>query len=76
VTKQWMKKWPYVANVVFRIVRNLVKKVTLVGFKGGDRPLDPPLLLSVVPFSSVFSQSNFSGYGLILIDEIMSKVSF
>jgi len=45
VTKQWTKKWPYIANVVLRIVHNLVKKITFVDFRGGgDLPsLDPPL---------------------------------
>ena len=40
VTKQWMTKWPYIANAVFQIVDNvMVTKVTLVGFSGGsNRP--------------------------------------
>jgi len=38
------KKWPYIANAVFRIVKNhiMVNKVTFVGFRGGDRPTFPP----------------------------------
>ena len=31
MTKQWTAKWPHVANVVFRIVKNLMIKVTFAG---------------------------------------------
>jgi len=27
----------------------MVNKVTFVGFRGGDRPLDPPLVTQIVP---------------------------
>jgi len=34
VTKQWMAKWPYIANAIFRIVQIMVNKVTFVCFRG------------------------------------------
>ena len=37
ITKQWTTNWPYIANVVFRVRTIIVKKVTLLGFKGGGR---------------------------------------
>jgi len=42
VTKQWMKKWPYIANVVFWIVQYYGEKVAFVGFRWGDRLNRPP----------------------------------
>jgi len=46
VTKQWTIKWPYIVNVVYRIVcKIMVNKITFVGLRGGDRPsLDPTLV--------------------------------
>jgi len=34
------KKWPYIANAIFRIVKSYVNKVTFLGFMGGRSP--PP----------------------------------
>ena len=43
VTKQWMAKWPCIANDVFR-KKLMVNRVTFVGFVGGNPlPPDPPL---------------------------------
>jgi len=50
VTKQWITKWPYIANAVFPIVQNHAEKCHLGKFWGGDRPpsLDQPLVESAV----------------------------
>jgi len=41
VTKQWTSKWPYIAIVVFRIVKIMVKKVIFVRFGGAVTPITP-----------------------------------
>jgi len=32
VTKQWMAKWPYIANAIFRIVQNQGEKTYFRSF--------------------------------------------
>jgi len=36
--KQWTAKWPYIVNAVSEMQKNMVKKVTFLGFRGSDRP--------------------------------------
>jgi len=43
-----MTEWLYIANVVFRMYKTVVNKVTFVGLRGGgDRPNRPPLISAV-----------------------------
>jgi len=41
VTKEWTTKWLYIANAVSELYQIMVKKVTFVGFRGGNRPNRP-----------------------------------
>jgi len=43
MTKQWTSTWPYIANAFSELYKIMVKIVTFVGFRGGDRPNCPPL---------------------------------
>jgi len=47
VTKQWMTKWLFIANAVFRIEKIMVNKVIFVGF------LDPTFPTSHIGLYSV-----------------------
>ena len=47
VAKQWTAKSPYIANAVFRIVKNHGEKSDFLGFRGAIAPiapLDPPMV--------------------------------
>jgi len=44
VTKQWTAKCPEIAMLFSELYKNMVKRLTFVGFREGDRP-NPPTLV-------------------------------
>jgi len=49
VYRERTTKWPYIANIVFQLYKNMVNKVTFLGFMGAIAQSPAPGASQIVP---------------------------